>query len=98
MSFLQQILSIAEYLQGGGDDVATESPKQAATPGYPDEDYPNGLDIEWRITGKQGYVIVIKFTSFDIRNQYDFVYVGTYRDDVLHLYYFLCWQKRQYFR
>ncbi len=31
----------------------------------------------------QGYVIIIKFTSFDIRNEYDFVYVGMYRDPVL---------------
>ncbi len=73
------MMYITEYLQGGGSDTATEEPKKAATPGYPNENYPINVDIQWIISGQQGYVVVIHFTEFDIEQGYDFVYVGMYR-------------------
>ncbi|BFZ22426.1 hypothetical protein BsWGS_25465 [Bradybaena similaris] len=53
-----------------GDYVATSTPHNITSPGYPDI-YPNGLDCFWTISVPVGYTVLVNITSISLESYSD---------------------------
>lgn len=49
------------------------------SPNYPN-DYPDNFNVSWKISTQQGYVLMVKFISFQTEYSYDFITIDEYDD------------------
>ena len=60
---------------GGTFNLAVNQIVDFASPGYPNNPYPNDCQCRWTITAPTGYAVDIRFPQFETEQNYDFVRV-----------------------
>ena len=76
-SFFSQNAALSEEFFDG--DVSVFGPGESLTivsPDYP-ENYPNHANVQWLVSGPEGYQVVAKFHAFNLESGYDFLSVGS---------------------